>query len=221
MTDPFTSPTTPYTYTTNGADTFPRPSAYATRSYAWIHIFPEGKVHQHPLKTMRYFKWGVARLILEPDVCPAIVPMWIEGTDAIMSEERGFPRFIPRVGKRCGVWFGANVGGGAGGSSGEEQPGRVYHELRRRWRELVERDRESGGKGELARGVMSERLMYGEEAVRLREEVTLQVRRDVLEVRRRRGLEDEDPKQGRVATWREEGEKKEGRMDDGSLVGGT
>lgn len=97
----------------------------------------------------------------------------------------------------------------------------MYHELRRRWRDLVERDREDGGQGEIARGVLSEKLMYGEEAVRLREEVTLQIRRDVLAVRRQRGLEDEDPKQGLVETWREEGDKKEGRMADGSLVGGT
>ena len=143
-------------------------------------------------------------------MCPDIVPIWIEGTDAVMAEDRGWPRWMPRVGRRCGVWFGGNV------------RGEVYHDLRRRWRELVERDRrERGDGGPLARGVLDERLKYGAEAVRLREEVTLQVRRDVLAVRRLRGLEDEDPKEGRVETWREEGGKEEGRMEDGSLVGGT
>ena len=212
MTDPFTSPTTPYTYTTNGSDSFPRPSAYSTRSYSWIHIFPEGKVHQHPLKTMRYFKWGIARLILEPDVCPDIIPIWIEGNDQIMNEVRKWPRFVPRVGKKAAVWFGNNVGG---------VRGEVYHELRWKWRELVEKNKRQGGGGELARGVLDEELKYGEEAVKLREEVTLQIRKEVLNVRRQTGLPDEDPKEGLVQTWREEGGKSEGRMDDGSLIKDT
>lgn len=212
--DPFSSPNDHFTYTTDGIDTFPAPSAYATRRYSWIHIFPEGRVHQHPQKAMRYFKWGVARLILEPDVCPDIVPMWIEGNDEIMHENRTAPRWLPRVGKRCGVWFGENVGG--------ESEGNVFHELRERWRRLVEDDRrERKAGGELEVGVLSEWLKYGAEAVKLREECTMQVRGAVLKVRRERGLPDEDPKEGLVETWRAEGGKREGEMDDGSLIKDT
>lgn len=165
---------------------------------------------------MRYFKWGVARLILEPDECPDIVPMWIEGNDEIMHEKRVAPRWVPRVGKRCGVWFGGNVGGEGG-------EGNVFHELRERWRGLVEDERlgrrRKGGEGEeLAVGVLSEELKYGSEAVKLREECTMRVRGAVLKVRRERGLPDEDPKEGLVETWRAEGGKREGQMDDGSLV---
>lgn len=212
ITDPFSSPTHhTYTYSTNGIDTFPAPSAYANRQYSWIHIFPEGRVHQHPRKTMRYFKWGVARLILEPDVCPDIVPMWIEGNEQIMHESRTFPRFVPRAGKRCGIWFGENVGG-----KGDT----VFQELRSKWRELVEEDRKKEGGRDFAMGVLSEGLKHGKEAVALREECARQVRGAVLAVRRKRGLPDEDPKQGFVETWREEGGgKREGKMKDGSWVG--
>ena len=160
---------------------------------------------------MRYFKWGVARLILEPDVCPDIVPMWIEGNNEIMHENRAAPRWLPRVGKRCGVWFGENVGG--------ENGGNVFHEMRERWRRLVEEDRLRAKTGEeLEVGVLSEKLRFGPEAVRLREECTMQVRGAVLKVRRERGLPDEDPKEGLVETWRAEGGMTEGRMNDGSLV---
>lgn len=154
---------------------------------------------------MRYFKWGVARLILEPDVCPDIVPMWLEGNSAIMHEARGAPRWVPRVGKRCGVWFGGNVGG----------EGNVFHELRERWRGLVAR---KGGR-EREMGVLDEELRYGQEAVDLRIECTRRVRQEVLKIRRMSGLPDEDPKEGLVETWREEGPEEKGRMKDGSLVG--
>lgn len=171
-------------------------------------------MHQHPQKAMRYFKWGVARLILEPDTCPDVVPLWIEGNDEIMPEDRAAPRWLPRVGKRCGVWFGGNVGG--------EGEGNVFHELRERWRRLVEDDRRRRGGGrELEVGVLSEELKYGSEAVKLREECTMRVRGAVLKVRKERGLPDEDPKEGLVETWRAEGGKTEGQMDDGSLVKDT
>jgi len=160
---------------------------------------------------MRYFKWGVARLILEPDVCPDIVPMWIEGHNEIYSEDRGFPRFLPRIGKQCGVWFGQNVGGESKG---------VFEDLRMRWRRLLE-DKKRKGDDALGMGVLSDELKYGAEAEALRGECTRQIRREVLEVRRLRGLCDEDPKEGLVETWREEGGDREGKMDDGSLVKDT
>lgn len=144
--------------------------------------------------------------------------MWIEGNNEVMHENRAAPRWLPRVGKRCGVWFGGNVGG--------ESEGNVFHELRERWRRLVEDDRRKGkGKGEAGAemevGVLSEDLKYGAEAVKLREECTMKVRGAVLRVRRERGLPDEDPKEGLVETWRAEGGKREGQMDDGSLVKDT
>ena len=64
----------------------------------------------------------------------------------------------------------------------------------------------------------SEELVHGEEAVALRMECAMEVRKLVLAVRRDRGLPDEDLKAGWVDTWREEGGKEEGKMRDGSWV---
>lgn len=206
VTDPFSNPN--MTYSTNGLDVFPAPSGYTCRRYAWIHIFPEGFVHQHPQRIMRYFKWGVARLVLEADECPDIVPIWIEGNDRIMAEDRGFPRFIPRLGQKVGIWFGTNVGG-----DNES----VFQEMRRRWQKLVQRDRENGGSGHPDE--LSDELKYGTEAVRLRVECTRHIRDAVLELRRQRGLPDEDPKSGLAETWRAEGGESEGgQKPDGSIL---
>ena len=177
---------------------------------------------------MRYFKWGVARLILEPPECPDVIPIWIEGNDSVMHESRQWPRFVPRVGKTLGVWFGDNVGGDKG----------VFTELRGKWKDLVDQDRrerllvEKDGKGFAdttkgrshddyeGLGILSERLKYGKEAVELRIECTKMVRKEVLKIRRLRGLPDEDPKEGLVETWIEESSpgQREGRMGDGSWV---
>jgi monolysocardiolipin acyltransferase len=203
--DPFTSGA--LTYSTNGTDSFPAPSAYASRKFSWVHIFPEGRVHQHPTKSLRYFKWGVSRLILESEPLPEIIPIFIDGNQDVMHEAREWPRFIPRAGKKIRIAFGESVDGE-----------KVFGELREKWRGLVKR--EKGEKWEL--GELSEGLKYGNEAVALRKEVTMRMRMEVLKVRRSLGYDDEDPKAGLVETWMEEGmEKETGKMKDGSWVGNT
>ncbi|RHZ45345.1 uncharacterized protein CDV56_101544 [Aspergillus thermomutatus] len=202
--DPFSD--LPTAYTTTGTDSHLAPSAYACNSYSWVHIFPEGKIHQAPNRTMRYFKWGVARLILEANECPDVVPIWLEGFDQVMHESRGFPRFLPRVGKDISITFGKKVDSEA-----------VFGDMRRRWREIkAKAELESPETRNLPLGVLSEELLHGEEAVELRKEVTKKVRDLVLEVRRTRGLSDEDPKQGLMETWIQEGPQREGKMKDES-----
>lgn len=112
-----------------------------------------------------------------------------------MDESRQFPRFIPRAGKKMGIWFGDNAGG-----EGES----AFTELRRKWRKLVEEDRrwKSTASTDDQLGDLSEGLKYGKEAVALRIECTNRVRNELLKVRRMRGLPDEDPKEGLVETWR-------------------
>jgi monolysocardiolipin acyltransferase len=71
-------------------------------------------------------------------------------------------------------------------------------------------------------GELTEGLKYGKEAVALRMEVANRVRDEVLKVRKSLGYPDEDPKQGLVETWIEEGTSKEkGKMKDGSWIGNT
>ncbi|CRG83458.1 monolysocardiolipin acyltransferase [Talaromyces islandicus] len=204
--DPFSE--LPTAYTTTGEDAAIAPSSYSCNSYSWIHIFPEGKIHQTPQKIMRYFKWGVSRLILESSECPDVVPIFIEGTDEVMHEERGFPRFLPRPFKSISVTFGNKADREA-----------IFGDLRRRWKKLREKaEKADPAVAKLPLGVLSEELMFDKEAVELREECTRKVRELVLEVRRSRGLPDEDPKASLVDTWIREGPKKEGKMKDESWV---
>ncbi|KAG9246702.1 hypothetical protein BJ878DRAFT_436722 [Calycina marina] len=214
ITDPFTSSST--TYTTTGHDTFPAPSAYLNRRYSWVHIFPEGRVHQHPLKTMRYFKWGVSRLILESEPLPEIVPIFIDGNQDIYHESREFPRFIPRTGKCIRIAFGERVDGE-----------KIFGDLRERWQRLVKLQKEALSRKGLSTnwdlGDLNEALKYGSEAEALRKEVTHRIRQEVLKVRRSLGHPDEDPKTGLAETWAQEGgeHQSSGKKKDGSWIGVT
>lgn len=232
LTDPFSTSQLTYTYTTNGTDTFPAPSAYRSRRHSWIHVFPEGKIHQHPERAMRYFKWGIARLILEAEPLPQIVPIWIDGFDGVMAEDRAFPRWMPRLRQHVRVVFGPEVDG--------EQ---VFGDLRRRWQALKRKEEEEsllasrGGSPvtpssspsqapasnqptrRLPVGILAEPLKHSQDAIELRIECTDRMRREVLKLRGQAGYGDEDPKANLTETWKAEGPTREGKMKDGSWVG--
>ncbi|KAK5726590.1 Lyso-phosphatidylcholine acyltransferase [Elasticomyces elasticus] len=203
ISDPFSS--NHLTYSTTGSDAIFSPSAYRSNKYSWIHIFPEGMTHQHPDHLMRYFKWGVARLILESEPCPDVMPIWIDGPQEVMSYERKWPRFIPRANKDIEIRFGDLV-----------DREKTWTEFRERWGELKDRARRrragslTSDRGadevEDSLGVVNDdELRYGEEARQLRIEVTMAVRNEVLKVRRAAGWGDEDPKRGLAETYRLEG----------------
>jgi len=155
---------------------------------------------------MRYFKWGVSRLILESDPCPAVVPMWIEGPQDVMNEERGFPRFLPRLFRTVSITFGEEL-----------DVEKTFGDLRERWKKLRAREeKETGEKLEV--GVLNERLKYEQDAVDLRKECTMRVRAAVLKLRQARGYPDEDPKVGLAETYAIEGGRGEGKKDDNSIV---
>ncbi|KAL6705486.1 Lyso-phosphatidylcholine acyltransferase [Coniothyrium glycines] len=201
--DPFSSGH--LSFSTNGIDTFPAPSAYRSRRHAWVHIFPEGMIHQSEQRIMRYFKWGVSRLILESEPMPDIVPVFIEGFDDIMHETRTFPRFIPRAFKNVRVTFGEKL-------NAEE----VFGDLRQRWQQI--RAKEESRSGRLEVGVLNDELKYSAEVVSLRKECTRRVRQAVLDVRRQRGYPEDDPKNSLAATWYREGPEREGRKEDGTIT---
>ena len=197
-TDPFTDPTAlSPTFSTTGNDVFPSPSYHPVRKHAWIHLFPEGRIHQHPTQTMRYFRWGVSRLILEAEPCPAVVPIWIEGTQEVLNEKRTFPRSIPRPGKSVRVEFGDVV---------EEER---WKDLRERWKSLVRRSAQRR-EGEDVRDVVKrdelgvvedDWLKYDDEAIKLRIEVAERVRNEIIKIRRARGWPEEDPRARLAETW--------------------
>ncbi|KAK3940385.1 hypothetical protein QBC46DRAFT_288595 [Diplogelasinospora grovesii] len=196
-------------YSTTGTDVIPSPAAYpGVNKYGWVHIFPEGMVHQNKAVDLRYFKWGVARLILESDPPPDVLPMFIDGTQHIMPEDRTFPRFLPRVGKKIRVAFGEVL-------DYEE----TFGDLRRRWRELVRKSQQpqqvqrqesaekTNGDEEVSRrggDILSDELKYSREAQEIRIEVARRVREEVLKVRRSFGnhYPDSHPPFGRAETWK-------------------
>jgi len=193
------------TFSTTGQDTFPAPSAYPGRQHAWVHVFPEGMIHQTEHRIMRYFKWGVSRLILESDPMPDIVPMFIEGFDDIMHETRTFPRFIPRPFQNVRVTFGEKL-------NAEE----VFGDLRRRWEAMRAKEERNGTLLEV--GVLNDALKYSEEAVSLRQECTRRMRQAVLDVRRQRGYPEDDAKNSLASTWLREGGHRERRKRDNGIA---
>ncbi|CAD6505374.1 BgTH12-00865 [Blumeria graminis f. sp. triticale] len=190
--DPFVSGN--MTYSTTESDVYFSPAFYQSRKHSWIHIFPEGRVHQHPSSSLRYFKWGISRLILESEPLPEVVPIFIDGNQNIMHENREFPEFLPRIGKRVTIAFGETIDGE-----------RIFGDLRHKWKQLVQQQKEElqrkGLETKWELGYLNEELKYGGEAVAIRKEVTLRVRNEVLKVRRNLGYPDEDPSLSLPETW--------------------
>ncbi|KAI0019023.1 hypothetical protein F4780DRAFT_780896 [Xylariomycetidae sp. FL0641] len=203
--DPFTLDG--LTYTTDGLDRYAAPSSYHRNRHSWVHVFPEACVHQHPSLFLRYFKWGVSRLILEAEPMPDVVPIFIDGTQRMMSEDRGFPRPVPRGGTVFRMAIGEPL-----------DTERAFGDLRARWQDLVRREqgRTPRALGELS----SDRLKFGPEATALRVEVARRVRDEVLKVRRSLGYEDEEPHGFELAeTWAREPPTTEFKSNvDNSLV---
>jgi monolysocardiolipin acyltransferase len=162
-------------------------------------------IHQTEDRIMRYFKWGVARLVLESDPIPDIVPIFIEGFDDIMHETRTFPRFIPRPFKNVRVTFGEKL-----------KADEVFGDLRARWKQMRTKEEKKGDQLEV--GVLNDTLKYSEEAVNIRKECTRRIRQAVLDVRRQRGYPEDDPKNNLAETWLREGSGREGRKEDGSIT---
>ncbi|TGJ84659.1 hypothetical protein E0Z10_g4089 [Xylaria hypoxylon] len=169
------------------------PPIYTGNRHSWVHVFPEACVHQHPKMFMRYFKWGVSRMILESEPMPDVLPIFIDGTQHMMPEDRGWPRFLPRFGVKLKVAFGELI-----------EMEKVFGDLRARWQELVKQE-ESKTQIPRVLGELSDELKYGEEAVKLRIEVAMRVREEVLKVRRSLDYPDEEPPGFELAeTWRRE-----------------
>ncbi|KAK6501686.1 hypothetical protein TWF481_009512 [Arthrobotrys musiformis] len=151
----------------------------------WLHIFPEGQIYQHPTFQMRYFKWGVARYILELPQAPIILPLFFTGMQDVMHEKRTFPRFIPRIGNDISITFGNAV------------PLEKWDDVRREWRGIREKCIVIGGEE-------GERLLReGEEAVKLRVKVALMVRDEVEKLRVASGYPPNMPESALAETFKD------------------
>ena len=186
----------PPTYSTDGTDSHPSPAFYASNRHAWLHVFPEACCHQGDEGSLRYFKWGISRLILESNPAPEFIPMFVHGTQNIMPEDRGFPRFLPRVNRDVKVMIGKPTDVDA-----------VFGQYRDKWRQLVKRKSD-------------EELMHGEEATKLRVEVAKAVRDEISKLREKMGFPKEVDETAALAdTWTKEPNVRKFKSPvDGSLV---
>uniref|UniRef100_A0A060TGF0 Tafazzin family protein n=1 Tax=Blastobotrys adeninivorans TaxID=409370 RepID=A0A060TGF0_BLAAD len=132
----------------------------------WVHTFPESIVHQ-PVEpynnTLRYFKWGVSRLVLEPTVPPIIVPIFTKGLEKVMPEH---------ISKHTLGPIGAKIDFAVGDPIDDN----VIADLRRRWLDLVHE--QSGPDAQLDE--MPESLRTGEVAQALRSETASVLRDSVV-----------------------------------------
>ncbi|GLB33482.1 putative acyltransferase-domain-containing protein [Lyophyllum shimeji] len=84
----------------------------------WVHLYGEGKVTQpehyprdkNGVASLRRFKWGVGRIIMETSTPPVVIPIWLTGFDKLMPEGRPFPyKYLPRPGAQLSVTFGSPI----------------------------------------------------------------------------------------------------------------
>ncbi|KAH7131370.1 hypothetical protein B0J13DRAFT_102930 [Dactylonectria estremocensis] len=183
-------------FSTNGVDSFTSPSSYASNRNAWLHVFPEACCHQGPDSGLRYFKWGVSRLILESDPAPEFIPMFIHGTQNIMPENRGWPKWAPRIGNNVRVVIGEPT-----------DVDQLFGTHRAAWRKLAEK-----GDPEL--------LKHSPEAVELRIAVAKKVRDEVEKLRESMGFPAEENQSAALAeTWVKEPHTKKFKSPvDGGFV---
>lgn len=75
----------------------------------WVHLFPEGYVNVSTSSRLRRFKWGIARMLMEAETLPTVVPIWITGFDKLMPEPRDKPKWLPRFGHDVTIDFGEPI----------------------------------------------------------------------------------------------------------------
>lgn len=127
-------------------------------------------------------------MILESEPMPDVLPMFIDGPQRVMPEDRGWPRFLPRFPVKFRVAFGELL-----------DTEKKFGDLRARWQELVRKEKRG-----LAMGELTDELKYGKEAVNLRIEVARRVREEVAKVRRNMGYPEEEPRFELAETWAQE-----------------
>lgn len=73
----------------------------------WIHIFPEGRVYQHPSLEINPLRWGIGRLIMESKEPPIVMCFWHKGLELVVPESSRLK--YPRLGKRVYMGFGEPI----------------------------------------------------------------------------------------------------------------
>lgn len=159
---------------------------------SWVHVFPEGYVCQlqPPFNnSMRYFRWGTARLILEPTVAPVVVPMFATGFELIKPEELDLKNdyLTPN-----------NIGATVKVNIGPQLDEGIIESFRGEWRALCDRYPNLDNACDL-----SSELKFGPEARDLRIRVCEYLRKQCVNLREGVGLQPEDSRFESVDFWTE------------------
>lgn len=169
-------------------------SPFIRTKTSWFHVFPEGfvlQLEEPHNNSMRYFKWGVSRLILEATTTPVVVPIFSFGFEKISPEstaEEGIKRWLPNN-------FGAEVHM----AFGEPVPDELLESYRADWRKLVKKHIDPQNPSD-----MPETLKTGTEAQELRSNLAAELRDKVLSIRSQLGyFEPEDPRFRDHQFWKE------------------
>ncbi|OWB56263.1 hypothetical protein B5S28_g2158 [[Candida] boidinii] len=159
---------------------------------SWVHIFPEGYVCQleppHN-NSMRFFRWGAARLILEPTVAPIVVPIFSNGFEKIVPEgitEDLFDRISPQ---NFGEQILVNIG--------KAIDDKIIEGFRNEWRELCNKFYSKANPNDLTFD-----LKFGDEAGKLRSKVAAYLREKVAELRLENGFPEEDQRFKEIPFWK-------------------
>lgn len=160
-------------------------SPFIRTKTSWFHVFPEGFVlqlqepHQN---SMRYFKWGVSRLILESTRTPVVVPIFTYGFEKIAPEdsaEKGIRRWLP-----------SNVGAEIHINIGDVISDDLLENYRQKWRDLCKKYIDPKNPTDL-----SEELRTGKKVQKLRSDLAAELRNAVLNIREGLGVfKPEDPR---------------------------
>lgn len=158
---------------------------------SWVHIFPEGYVCQlrPPFQnSMRFFRWGTARLILEPTVQPVIVPIFADGFEKVKPEE---------IDMKTDYLTPNNVGAQITVNIGRAIDDNIISKFRDEWKELCSKYPNTANPNDL-----SDELMFGKEARDLRSRVCAFLREQVARLRMENGFPEEDPRFKEVDFWK-------------------
>jgi monolysocardiolipin acyltransferase len=157
---------------------------------SWVHIFPEGYVCQlrPPFQnSMRFFRWGTARLILEPTVQPVIVPIFSDGFEKVKPEE---------IDMKTDYMTPNNIGAKITVNIGKSIDDNIISKFREEWKQLCQKYPNKENPNDL-----SDELMFGKEARELRSRVCAFLREQVAKLRLENGFEEEEPRFKDVNFW--------------------
>lgn len=160
-------------------------SPFVRSKTSWFHVFPEGfvlQLQEPHNNSMRYFKWGVSRLILESTRAPVIVPIFTYGFEKVAPEdtaEEGIKRWLP-----------ANIGAEIHLTIGDAISDQKIEQYREEWRKLVAKYIDGSNPTDL-----SEELKTGDKVQALRSSLAAYLRDKVLQIRNSiPSLNSEDPR---------------------------